>query len=192
MKRAFSNLEIKSVDKESRTIKGIATTVSPDRMEDVVEPSGAQFKVPIPLLWQHKHDQPIGHVTEARTVEGKIEITAQLAEVKEPGVLRNRLDEAWQSIKSGLVGGLSIGFRALDAEPIKNSSGIRFKSWEWLELSAVTIPANMDASIQTIKSMHTSGHKSVRVNGGYKLPKPESKCYANTDGSFNLRMPGDG
>src|SRR5699024_10616712 len=140
MNRAYSQLEIKSVDDDSRTIKGIASTVSPDRMDDVVEPKGAQFKLPVPLLWQHNHDQPIGHVTTAEVNSKRIEITAEFTKVDEPGTLRDRLEEAWQSVKAGLVRGLSIGFKPLEAEPIKESMGMRFKSWEWLELSAVTIP----------------------------------------------------
>jgi phage head maturation protease len=53
-------------------------------------------------------------------------------------------------MKSGLVRGLSIGFRATKAEPIKGG-GYRFKEWNWLELSAVTIPCNAEASITSIK-----------------------------------------
>ena len=191
MKRAFSQLEIKSIDSESRTIKGIASTVSPDRMEDIVEPKGAQFQLPVPLLWQHNHDQPIGHVTEANVNNKRIEITAEFAKMDEPGVLQDRLNEAWQSVKAGLVRGLSIGFRALDVEPIKESMGLRFKSWEWLELSAVTIPANSEANIQTIKSIWSPYRDQIVINGGYRLQAIEPKRYNNADGSFNLRMPGD-
>jgi len=191
MKRAFSQLEIKSIDNDSRTVKGIASTVSPDRMDDIVEPKGAQFQLPVPLLWQHNHDQPIGHVTEANVNNKRIEITAEFAKMDEPGVLQDRLNEAWQSVKAGLVRGLSIGFRALDVEPIKESMGLRFKSWEWLELSAVTIPANSEANIQTIKSIWSPYRDQIVINGGYRLQAIEPKRYNNADGSFNLRMPGD-
>jgi HK97 family phage major capsid protein/HK97 family phage prohead protease len=145
--RAYSLLTLKSVDDEQRLIEGIATTPSADRMEDVIESHGAEFKLPIPLLWQHRHDQPIGHVTAAKVTPEGIHVTAQIAK----GVLP-RIEEAWTLIKSGLVRGLSIGFRPLgDPEPIKGTYGLRFKRWEWLELSAVTIPANADASISLIK-----------------------------------------
>src|SRR5699024_2113185 len=108
----------------------------------------------------------------------------------EPGALRDRLEEAWQSVKAGLVRGLSIGFKPLETEPIKDTMGLRFKAWEWLELSAVTIPANSEASIQTIKSI-CAPHETVRINGGYKLPTVESRKQINADGSYRLRMPGD-
>lgn len=151
--RAYSTLEVKALDEEKRVITGIASTPSPDRMQDVVEPKGAQFKLPIPFLWQHNHDEPIGHVTEAKVTQKGIEVSVQLIQVDEPGRLKDRLDEAWQSIKSGLVRGLSIGFSAKEFEQIPGSWGLRFLSWEWFELSAVTIPANADATITSVKSI---------------------------------------
>ncbi len=153
MNRAYSLLEIKAVDDDARVITGIATTPSPDRMDDVVEPKGAQFKLPIPFLWQHNHDQPVGQVTKATVTDAGIEVTVELAKVDEPGTLKDRLDEAWQSIKAKLVRGLSIGFSPIESANIDGSWGRRFLKWEWLELSAVTVPANAGASIQTIKSI---------------------------------------
>lgn len=153
MNRAYSLLEIKAVDDDARVITGIATTPSPDRMDDVVEPKGAQFKLPIPFLWQHNHDQPVGQVTKATVTDAGIEVTVELARVDEPGTLKDRLDEAWQSIKAKLVRGLSIGFSPIESANIDGSWGRRFLKWEWLELSAVTVPANAGASIQTIKSI---------------------------------------
>lgn len=153
MKKAYSQLTVKSVSEDERIITGIASTPSPDRADDVVVPTGVKFALPIPLLWQHDHSQPIGEVTAAAVSESGIEITAKLASIDEPGPLQDRLNEAWQSIKSGLVKGLSIGFRGLQVEPNPNSDrwGLIFRSWEWFELSAVTVPANADASITSIK-----------------------------------------
>jgi HK97 family phage major capsid protein/HK97 family phage prohead protease len=118
-----------------------------------VEPKGASFELPLPLLWQHDSSQPIGHVTHAKVTDDGIEIKARLVKIDEAGPLKDRLDTAWQSMKSGLVRGLSIGFKVLDAEPIKGTSGIRFLKWAWHELSAVTIPANAEASVTAIKQL---------------------------------------
>lgn len=173
MNRAYSTLELKAVDgpTQKRTFSGIASTPSTDRMGDVVEPSGASFKLPIPLLWQHDSRQPIGWVTAAKVTDKGIEVEGEVAEVAEDGKLKDRLDEAWQSIKAKLVRGLSIGFNSIESARIDGTYGIKFIKWEWLELSAVTIPANSDASIQTIKSIDNqilaaSGHRekaAVRV-----------------------------
>jgi HK97 family phage major capsid protein/HK97 family phage prohead protease len=152
LNRAYSLLSIKQVDEELRQITGMATTPTPDRLEDVVEPDGAQFKLPMPLLFHHDSQQPIGHVTQAKIGKKGIEIVAKMTRMAEPGKLKDRLDEAWQSIKSGLVSGLSIGFKPIEHEYIAETKGMRFTKWDWLELSAVTIPANSEATIATIKS----------------------------------------
>ncbi len=150
MKRAFSVLEIKAYDDDERVIEGIASTPSADRMGDVVEPMGAKFALPMPLLWQHNHDEPVGHVEFAKPTAKGIPFKARIAKVDEPGKLKDRVDEAWQSVKAKLVSAVSIGFRSLQHEVMKDG-GWRFKEWEWLELSLVTIPANSDATITAIK-----------------------------------------
>lgn len=152
MKRAYSILTLKAFDDETREITGIATTPSPDRAGDIVEPKGAEFQLPIPLLWQHDSRQPIGHVIEAKVTDKGIEVKAKLVKIDEPGTLKDRLDEAWQSLKSGLVQGLSIGFKDIEAARIAETYSYRYLKWLWLELSAVTIPANGDCSITAIKS----------------------------------------
>ena len=153
LNRAYSLLTVKSVDEDARVITGMATTPETDRMGDIVEPKGAQFKLPIPLLWQHDASQPIGHVTAAKVTADGIEVKAQILRIDEPGVLKDRLDEAWQSIKAGLVRGLSIGFKSIEEARIDGTRGYRFLKWLWLELSAVTIPANGEATITAIKSL---------------------------------------
>lgn len=155
LERAYSLLEIKAVDEDKREITGIATTPTPDRMGDIVEPKGAEFKLPIPLLWQHDSTQPIGEVTQAKVTKDGIEVKAKIAKIDEPGKLKDRLDEAWQSIKHGLVRGFSIGFKPIESSLIEETWSMRFIKWLWLELSCVTIPAQAEASIQTIKSIDT-------------------------------------
>lgn len=152
MKRAYSLIEIKSVDEEQRTIEGIASTPATDLYDDIVEPMGAEFKLPLPFLWQHDKSKPIGHVTAAKATKDNISVKIKLAKTDEPGPLKDLLDLAWQSIKLGLVRGLSIGFRDIESADISGTWGKRFTKWLWLELSAVTIPANIEATMQTVKS----------------------------------------
>lgn len=163
--RGYSQFEIKAVDDSTGILEGIASTPSTDRMGDIVEPKGAQFKLPLPLLWQHNAREPLGHVLSAKITDAGIWIKAQIS----LGVLPE-IDRAWTLIKAGLVRGLSIGFRSIEEQDIKGTWGMRFVKWEWLELSAVTIPANSDATIQTIKSIDeevlrraVSGHKAKQV-----------------------------
>jgi HK97 family phage prohead protease len=154
MRRAYSQISIKAFDDDTREFTGIATTPTPDRVGDIVEPLGAKYSLPIPMLWQHKQDKPIGEITQARASKNGIEIKGRVFKATQSRTLIDRLDEAWESMKLGLVKGLSIGFSPIEQEAIKGDSfGLRFTKWDWHELSAVTIPANTEASIQSIKSI---------------------------------------
>ncbi len=159
---------IKAVDEDKREISGIASTPEPDRVDDIVEPDGAIYKLPIPLLWQHDSLQPIGEVFYAKRTKDGIEIRARLVKLDAPSQLAARLEEAWASIKSGLVKGLSIGFKPKEYAFLDNG-GIRYLSWEWFELSAVTIPANADASITSIKSLD---QQTLLASSGATEAKP--------------------
>lgn len=151
---AFSLLTVKSVDDKQRVITGIASTPTPDRMLDIVEPLGARFKIPMPLLLYHNSEKPVGRVDFAKPTKEGIPFRASLPNVTEPGVVQDRVNEAYHSLKYLLLGAVSIGFRAVEGgvELLKNG-GLRFKDWEWLELSLCSIPANPDAVIQSFKSM---------------------------------------
>jgi HK97 family phage prohead protease len=154
MNRAYSVLDIKAVEDGAgkRTFRGMATTPSTDRTGDIVEPKGAEFKLPIPLLWQHNSREPVGWVTAAKVTDKGIEIEGEVANVAEPGKLKDRLDEAWQMLHAKLVQGLSIGFTAIESQRIEQTYAYRYVKWLWLELSCVTVPANGDCSITAIKS----------------------------------------
>lgn len=186
LRRAYSVFEIKSADEETRTVAGIATTPSPDRMGDIVEPKGAQFSLPLPLLWQHDSRQPVGHVVEAKVSDAGIEVRAQLVKIDEPGRLKDRVDEAWQSLKTGLVRGLSIGFKSLEAARIGDTWSERFLKWDWLELSLVTIPANAEATITGIKSADSLIRRAA---SGAPEPLPVVRLAKSSPGASGLQVP---
>jgi HK97 family phage major capsid protein/HK97 family phage prohead protease len=151
--RAYAVLTVKAVDHEQRTIAGIASTPEPDRMGDVVEPLGITYKNPLPLLLYHDTKKPVGTVTFKKPTAEGLAFTASFPTVDDPGTLRDRVDEAWQSVKAGLLAGVSIGFRALEEAFNKETGGFRFLKTEILELSLVAIPANAGATISSIKSL---------------------------------------
>jgi HK97 family phage major capsid protein/HK97 family phage prohead protease len=154
VQRAYSFLTVKAVDDgHTRTIEGIATTPAMDRVGDVIDPMGARFAKSAPLLWQHDHGQPVGSVKFGKPTAKGIEFAAQIKKPKPdyPKALADRLDEAWVSVRDGLIGAVSIGFRASDYERLEDG-GVRFTDYEIIELSLVTIPANAEATINAIKS----------------------------------------
>lgn len=151
MNRVVSLLSIKTLDAEQRIIEGWATRSTPDRVGDVVESKGAVFKLPLSLLLDHNHTAAIGEVIEATAMNDGIRFKAKLAKIEEPGPLKELCDDAWTMVRSGLRKAVSIGFRPLDMEPIPGA-GMRFKKWEWFELSLVSVPALAGATIDTVKS----------------------------------------
>lgn len=134
-----------------RIIEGIATTPRVDRAGDTIDPKGLAFQLPLPLLWQHDPLRPFGNVVAASVTPDGIRFRA---EVSPEGVL-DAIDNNWSQIVAGLVRFLSIGFRAT-ATPKKTKTGFHYPAAEWLELSAVTIPANPDCAITTIKAFEIS------------------------------------
>ncbi|WP_432480815.1 HK97 family phage prohead protease [Moraxella sp. ZY200743] len=205
MTKAYSTLQIKSVTDtdDERLITGIATTPSTDRDDDILEPTGAKFALPIPLLWQHNHNQPIGEVIQATITDKGIEIVAKIAKIADDGKLKDRIDEAWQSVKSGLVKCLSVGFKIKEYNYLESSWGLHIKEWEWYELSVVTIPANADAVITSVKQIKEAfglpplPTPNPPINRLTELPKPPPtqttiKKATPSNGAVALILPTNG
>lgn len=154
--RAYSTVHLKAAGQSAdgrRVFTGVASTPSTDLMGDIVEPLGIDYALPTPLLWQHDSAQPIGWVTAAKVSKDGMAVTAEVADTSSfSGALKARIDEAWQAISAGLVRGLSIGFQVVESARIEGTYGYRYIKTKLLELSAVTIPANQDASVTAIKA----------------------------------------
>jgi len=173
IQRAYSFLHVKNVDGEKRVITGTATTPTPDRMGDVVEPMGVNYKNPLPLLLYHDSKQPVGQVKFSKPTKDGIAFEASIPAISEPGRLKDRVDEAWQSVKAGLLAGVSIGFRSLEEAFMKDTGGIRFLQSEVLELSLVAVPANAEATISTIKSLDV-GAPATGISADRRHPSAAS------------------
>lgn len=178
---AYSLLEVKALDDDKREITGIATTPEPDRAGDIVEPSGAKYAPVIPLLWQHRHDMPIGEAKLSSPSKNGIKFVATVAKIEEPGPLKDMVDMAWQAIKAKLVKGVSIGFRSI-AHDYMSEGGVRFREYEIMELSAVTIPANAQATIQSIKALDLRPNP----NGPVRLMSSTKAKTENLNGAVRL------
>lgn len=183
--RMYSTFALKSFDESTGEFEGVASTPSTDRMGDQVEPKGAKFTLPMPLLWQHRSSEPIGLVTWAKVTAAGIEVKGKVMKDLLP-----RIAEAWALIRAGLVRGLSIGFAPLESEPIDAKSPWgpqRFLSWDWLELSAVTIPANAEANIQTIKSYDDQQRAASGACVVVRLNSPGASGSQSNQGAANMK-----
>lgn len=188
MKRAYSLLTVKEMDEQARTITGIASTPTVDRMGDSVDPMGARFKTPMPLLLHHDSQQPVGTVDFAKPTKSGIPFKASIPNVVESGVVQDRVNEAWHSIKYKLIAAVSIGFApVMDAIKQLDGGGFEFKEWEWLELSLVSVPANPDAVISSFKSMDPD---RIRAALSIKTARDRIAASGASRGPVRLIVPG--
>lgn len=160
MNRAYSLIEVKSLDEGKRTFSGWATTPDNDRVNDTINPLGAKFSNPLVLLHQHDAGRPIGTVTFKKPTKSGIEFTAEIPVVEEPGALKDRVDTAWGEVKAGLVRAVSIGFRSM-RHAYKDDGGIDFQEIEIFELSTVSVPANSSALITSVGKSLDAGTLAV-------------------------------
>lgn len=175
IERAYSVLTVKEMgeDDDARMIRGVATTPTPDRVGDVVEPEGVKFHNPMPLLWQHRSDMPVGTVKFNKPTKDGITFEARFAKAEKSETLKARIDEAWESVKLGLVSAVSIGFRSLEYAVMKDG-GYRFIRTEVYELSLVTIPAQAEAVITAIKHFDRAALASAGTARGAIKPAADS------------------
>jgi hypothetical protein len=98
MNRSYSILTVKAVDEEQRIIQGTATTPTPDRVGDIIDPLGVKYTNPLPLLHQHDSERPVGTVTFDRPTKDGITFEARLPMIAEAGPLKDRVDTAWGAL----------------------------------------------------------------------------------------------
>lgn len=150
--RAYSAFVVKAMDDGRRVFRGWATTPATDRVGDNINPLGASFKNPLPLLHQHRHSEPVGLAKFSKPTAKGIEFEAEMPIIEEPGPLKDRVDTAWGEVAHQLVRAVSIGFRPIKYA-YKDDGGIDFQEIEIYELSVVSIPALPEAVITQVRSM---------------------------------------
>lgn len=111
-------------------------------------------KRPIPMLWQHDSHEPIGAWHEYAEDDIGLAVRGLI------DVQTSKGGDAWRLVKAQAVGGLSIGYKEVRADPF---------SWEptddprWLyeldlrEISVVTFPALKEAQIDKVKAAIACG-----------------------------------
>lgn len=128
-------------------IAGYANTVDKDRVGDIVLATAWEkgvkeyLKNPI-ILYQHKHDEPIGRA-ESVTVDKKgLFLDA---------VISDAASNVQTLIKDGVLKSFSIGFRIKDADYDKEKDTFFIKEVELLEVSVVSVPANQNSLFRVSK-----------------------------------------
>ncbi|MCC6736525.1 MAG: HK97 family phage prohead protease [Bauldia sp.] len=120
---------------------------TPDRYGDVFEKGAfAGVTLPLPILFGHDPNQPVGVWTEAKETDRGLEVRGRLLI---DDVARAR--EVRALVREGAVTGLSIGFRAKHAKA-RPSGGRIISAADLAEISLVVIPAHPGARITGAKS----------------------------------------
>ena len=149
------HLEIKEVQ-EDGTFSGIASMYGVEDLGGDVIDKGAftktlQENAVVPILWQHKTDEPVGRGT-VKEWQSKILVSGKL-ELEEPTA-----QKAYRLLKKKIINGLSIGFQTMKAtwEEIEEAGRTKFvrhiqelKLWE---ISIVTFPLLAQAQVTRVKS----------------------------------------
>ena len=120
--------------------------VVPGAFRESLETWAGKKRLP-PILWQHRSGEPIGPFLEMREDDVGLYVRGQLlvSEVQ-------RAREARALLKSGAIGGMSIGFDVVEDE-YDSRSGIRsLKKVNLWEGSIVTFPANEAAQVVAVKA----------------------------------------
>lgn len=171
--RAYSLIDVKEFDEPRRKFSGTATSPVPDRIGDVINPLGIKYSPTLPLLLYHDSHKPVGEVRFKKPTAKGVEFESVISEVDRPGVVKERLNEAIDSLnaKPPLIRGVSIGFRPLVPPTfIKETGGMYFDEVEVLELSMVVIPMHADATISALKSFDT--HVPAESGTGTQVVAP--------------------
>lgn len=144
--------ETKIIGNDAGDITGLAWPFgSPDRVGDWIEPGAFKgVKMPIPLLFGHDMNDPVGTWDMAEEKSDGLHLTGKLL-VND--VVRAR--EVSALVKSGAVRGISIGFITKKAMA-RTGGGRTIKSLELLEASLVTVPMHAGAKVTSAKSAVTA------------------------------------
>jgi HK97 family phage major capsid protein len=164
------DIDIKTIDSETRTIWHTISREVEDRMGDIVRIGGGDFtdfeKKPA-VLYGHDYRSMNPIPVIGRNVGFKVEgdrlyAGTQFLPVNTPGMsqgMRDLINDNWLLHEKNLLG-WSIGFMAKKWDAMmENGSflGYDIKEWALLEYSSVIIPANQDAVNDAIKGGRITG-----------------------------------
>jgi len=121
--------------------KFIMSTPSVDRMGDIVEQNWdlSTFNKSPVALYGHDHSLVVGRWHNVRVERGQLVGEVEFADES----VDTFAAKIGRMVKAGFIRACSVGFRPLEATPIK--TGMKFLKNELLECSLVAVGANQDA-----------------------------------------------
>ena len=155
-----------SAGKRAGTLSYVLSDSTIDRIGDTIDPQGWELESfrrnPI-ALFNHQVSTPIGTWRDVRVEDDRLVADFVPAE---RGTSR-RVDEIVSLIEQDILRATSVGFLAIEKEPIdpkRPMAGTRFLRQELMETSIVSVPANPSA-LQIARSMNISNDTMSFVFG---------------------------
>ena len=147
-RKAFSAATETLADR--RQVRVICSTASVDRAGDIVVQDGidlTNYKANPVVLWQHDGGTPVAKAVDIGVQNGQLMATCEFP----PEGTSAKADEIYGLIKAGVVNGVSIGFNAVEAQPLDPGNPKRgpqkYLKIELAEFSFVGVPANAQALV---------------------------------------------
>lgn len=141
-------IQTKMIANDDGVITGMGWPfATPDRIGDMIEKGAfASASMPLPMLFAHDQQDPLGSWTEAKETDEGLELKGRLLI---DDVARAR--EVRALIKAGAIGGISIGFLTKASRP-RDGGGRTISEVELVEASLVSVPMHPGAQIRSAKS----------------------------------------
>jgi HK97 family phage prohead protease len=187
-KKTAPVLEIKSL-KDSGEFEGYGSTFGgePDSYGDVIAPGAYvdslathKSKGTMPkLFWQHNSAEPIGKWLSAKEDDHGLLLNGKL----NMDVQRGR--EAHALLKAGDIDGLSIGYHIKEYS-VDTESGIwTLEKLDLIEVSVVSVGANENAVVQSVKAAKAAHDLMERMKAGDRLSQREFETWLKGLGLTN-------
>lgn len=169
---------------EANEVVGTITTEAVDRDREVLIASGADLrnyrKNPV-VLWMHRKDiLPIGRNLWIRKAPDGRSLVAK-TKLKDKGIGREIMDH----LADGFPLAISVGLMARVVEPVTPADVRKrpawadadriIREWELTEYSLVTVPANQEALIESVKKGLIEEQIAKFYGSGLTEPKPDRR-----------------
>lgn len=188
MKFGTACLNIKDM-KESGEIEGYGSTFGgePDSYGDVIAPGAYSDSLAAhksagtmpKMFWQHDSREPIGKWFEAKEDSKGLFLRGKL----NMGVQRAR--EAYELLKERDIDGLSIGYRIKEYYVDTDTGVWTLEKIDLREVSIVSIGANDNATIASVKAAKAAHELSDRLKAGDRLTEREFETWLKGLGFSN-------
>lgn len=172
-------------------IRGFASTYGNiDEGGDVVVPGAFAKSLAqrdtYPLLWSHDMSMPIGKATLSDQKKG-LAVDAQLMVGKV-----TKATEAFELAQAGVLGGFSIGYKAVKSQTDPKTYARRLEDVKLFEVSLVAVPMNPLAGITAIKQIESPRQlEEILRDAGFSIRDAKALTAGGYAALRGLRDAGD-